>query len=80
MFYCIPWPLNLALLVAPYTILRTVGYRHWKRSGADPGVPRHIWAYRSLKPKEYWVPSVGLWSIQLAWAIVVLLPVQYLVR
>ncbi|MDP2124629.1 MAG: hypothetical protein Q8J92_09615 [Parvibaculum sp.] len=78
MFYWLPWPLSFALLFAPYTILRTVGYYRWKGSGEDPDVLKRIRNYRSLKPEKYWVPSLVLWIIQLCWAMIVLFPFQYI--
>ncbi len=80
MLYLVPTPLNLLVLIAPFSIIRTVGYLYWKRSDANRNSVKSFHTFDRVKPEKYWVPWSVILLIQLAWAIVVLLPVQYLVR
>lgn len=80
MFYLVPYPFDMALLLAPFPIIRTGGYLYWKRSDANRDSVKSFYTFDRVKPEKYWVPWSVILLIQLAWAIVVLLPVQYLVR
>lgn len=75
MFYELPPFLNLIILMLPIIFFRFFDYFSFRKSEKyleDRKKYKSYWVYRTIGPRN---PSLAIYSIQLIWAIIMLIPI-----